>query len=95
MRVVLFCTNVESISTTYTAYWTDFGTAAYSSSFQYRFPFAFQAVFAVLLIIQIIGLPETPRWLVRIYSIPLPFTFLFYFSFYSCSLKLPPRAYLS
>lgn len=46
------------------AYWLDYGTSFYASSFQYRFPFAFQAVFAVLLILQIIGLPETPRWLV-------------------------------
>lgn len=46
------------------AYWTDYGTSFYSTSFQYRFPFAFQAVFAILLIVQVIGLPETPRWLV-------------------------------
>lgn len=46
------------------AYWTDYGTSFYDSSFEYRFPFAFQAVFAVFLILQIIGLPETPRWLV-------------------------------
>ncbi|CAN8101721.1 unnamed protein product [Discula destructiva] len=46
------------------AYWTDYGTAFYNSSFQYRFPFAFQAVFAILLVLQVIGLPETPRWLV-------------------------------
>ncbi|KAF3019706.1 hypothetical protein E8E14_007612 [Neopestalotiopsis sp. 37M] len=46
------------------AYWTDYGTAAYVTSFQWRFPLAFQAVFAICLILQIIGLPETPRWLV-------------------------------
>ncbi|KAI4604214.1 hypothetical protein KJ359_000345 [Pestalotiopsis sp. 9143b] len=46
------------------AYWVDYGTAAYDSGFQWRFPLAFQAVFAVLLILQIVGLPETPRWLV-------------------------------
>ncbi|KAI1075786.1 general substrate transporter [Whalleya microplaca] len=45
------------------AYWTDYGTSFYESSFQWRFPLAFQAVFAVFLVLQIIGLPETPRWL--------------------------------
>lgn len=43
----------------------NYGTNFTSSSFQWRFPLAFQAVFAILLILQIIGLPETPRWLVQ------------------------------
>ena len=47
------------------AYWLDYGTSFTDSSFQWRFPLAFQAVFAVLLVLQIIGLPETPRWLVQ------------------------------
>ncbi|KAK7753270.1 hypothetical protein SLS62_004789 [Diatrype stigma] len=46
------------------AYWADFGTAAYESSLQWRLPLALQAVFAVLLVLQVVGLPETPRWLV-------------------------------
>ncbi|KAI8299076.1 Sugar transporter STL1 [Colletotrichum sp. SAR11_240] len=46
------------------AYWTDYGTSFYESSFQWRFPVAFQAFFAVFIILQIVGLPETPRWLV-------------------------------
>lgn len=47
------------------AYWQDYGTSFYSGSFQWRFPLSFQAVFAILLVLQIIGLPETPRWLVQ------------------------------
>ncbi|BCR90202.1 sugar porter family MFS transporter [Aspergillus chevalieri] len=47
------------------AYWMDYGTSFTESSFQWRFPLAFQAVFAVCLILQVIGLPETPRWLVQ------------------------------
>ncbi|KAF2099674.1 general substrate transporter [Rhizodiscina lignyota] len=47
------------------AYWTDYGTSKYSGSFEWRFPLGFQAVFAILLIIQIVGLPETPRWLMQ------------------------------
>ena len=41
-----------------------YGTNFSETSFQWRFPLSFQAVFAVFLILQIIGLPETPRWLV-------------------------------
>lgn len=45
------------------AYWADYGTASYASSFQWRFPLSFQAFFAVCLVLQVVGLPETPRWL--------------------------------
>lgn len=45
------------------AYWTDFGTSYYESSFQWRFPLALQAFFAIFIILQVVGLPETPRWL--------------------------------
>ncbi|KAL4951910.1 general substrate transporter [Aspergillus filifer] len=47
------------------AYWMDYGTSYTESSFQWKFPLAFQAVFAILLVLQVIGLPETPRWLVQ------------------------------
>ncbi|KAL4802012.1 general substrate transporter [Aspergillus unguis] len=47
------------------AYWMDYGTSFTDSSFQWRFPLAFQAIFAILLVLQVIGLPETPRWLVQ------------------------------
>ena len=47
------------------AYWTDYGTSSYESGFQWRFPLGFQAVFAVFLILQIVGLPKTPRWLMQ------------------------------
>jgi len=43
----------------------DYGTSFSESSFQWRFPLAFQAVFAIFLILQIVGLPETPRWLIQ------------------------------
>lgn len=47
------------------AYWLNFGTSYSDLSVQWRFPLAFQAVFAIFLVLQIIGLPETPRWLVQ------------------------------
>lgn len=43
----------------------DYGTSFTELSLQWRFPLAFQAVFAICLILQVIGLPETPRWLVQ------------------------------
>ena len=47
-----------------TAYWLDYGTSFYETDFQWRFPLAFQGVFASLLGLLVIGLPESPRWLV-------------------------------
>lgn len=47
------------------AYWLDYGTSFSITTLQWRLPFAFQAVFAIFLVLQIIGLPETPRWLVQ------------------------------
>ena len=35
------------------------------SSVQWRFPISFQAFFAVCLVVQMISLPDTPRWLVE------------------------------
>lgn len=43
----------------------DYGTSFTESSFQWRFPLGFQALFAVFLVLQLVGLPETPRWLVQ------------------------------
>lgn len=47
------------------AYWLDYGTSFTESTFQWKFPLVFQAVFAIFLILQVIGLPETPRWLMQ------------------------------
>lgn len=46
------------------SYWLDYGTSFSENGFQWRFPLAFQAVFAFFLVLQVVGLPETPRWLV-------------------------------
>lgn len=35
------------------------------STDKYRFPISFQAFFAVCLVLQILPLPETPRWLIE------------------------------
>ena len=47
------------------AYWLDYGTSFYESDLQWRFPLAFQALFALCLVLQVVGLPESPRWLVQ------------------------------
>ncbi|KAK0102418.1 hypothetical protein ONS95_006038 [Cadophora gregata] len=47
------------------SYWIDFGFSFLEpSSVSWRFPIAFQIVFAVLLLIFIMELPESPRWLI-------------------------------
>ncbi|TFK49224.1 putative sugar transporter [Heliocybe sulcata] len=45
------------------AYWIDYGMSLKSTSIQWRFPIAFQIVFAVGLIAMCSVLPESPRWL--------------------------------
>lgn len=45
------------------AYWLDYGLSFVPSPVQWRFPISFQAFFAVCLVVQMICLPETPRWL--------------------------------
>ena len=46
------------------AYWIDFGFSYVTNSSQWRFPVAFQIVPAVVVLIGMLGLPESPRWLV-------------------------------
>lgn len=45
------------------AYWIDFGALYGPDDFTWRFPIAFQCVFATIVIIMMISLPESPRWL--------------------------------
>lgn len=45
------------------AYWLDFGLSFVDSSVSWRFPTAFQIVFAAILIGGVWVLPESPRWL--------------------------------
>lgn len=45
------------------AYFLDYGLSFVDSGAQWRFPISFQAFFAVCLVLQMIPLPDTPRWL--------------------------------
>lgn len=47
------------------AYWINYGFYFHTSSAQWRFPLAFQAVFAIYCIGVTMFLPDTPRWLLR------------------------------
>ncbi|KAJ5550607.1 hypothetical protein N7535_001449 [Penicillium sp. DV-2018c] len=49
---------------TFIAYWLDFGLSYVDSSVQWRFPVAFQIVFAVAVTVGGLMLPESPRWFV-------------------------------
>ncbi|KAI9854736.1 MAG: hypothetical protein M1824_006618 [Vezdaea acicularis] len=47
------------------SYWLDFGFSFLEpSEVAWRFPIAFQMVFAILIIVLILELPESPRWLI-------------------------------
>jgi sugar porter (SP) family MFS transporter len=45
------------------AYWIDYGCLYGPDAFTWRFPIAFQCVFAVIVIVMMLNLPESPRWL--------------------------------
>lgn len=48
------------------SYWIDFGFYFFRlNSVQWRFPIAFQAAFALVLLLGIFFIPESPRWLVK------------------------------
>ncbi|TVY84139.1 Sugar transporter STL1 [Lachnellula suecica] len=49
------------------SYWINYGFffVTQYGSFQWRFPIAFQAVFAILLFFGVMALPESPRWLLK------------------------------
>ncbi|KAE8154826.1 general substrate transporter [Aspergillus avenaceus] len=49
---------------TFVAYWVDFGMSYVDSSAQWRFPVAFQILFAVFVTVGAMMLPESPRWFV-------------------------------
>lgn len=47
------------------SYWLDFGFSFLEpSSISWRFPIAFQIVFALIILLFILELPESPRWLI-------------------------------
>lgn len=48
---------------TLVAYWIDYGSSYGSADLSWRFPIAFQIVFALVLCLGMIWLPESPRWL--------------------------------
>ncbi|RYO79593.1 hypothetical protein DL766_001203 [Monosporascus sp. MC13-8B] len=45
------------------AYWIDYGCTYGPHAFVWRFPIAFQCVFAIIVIVLMLRLPESPRWL--------------------------------
>ncbi|KAL9017909.1 MAG: hypothetical protein Q9185_004770 [Variospora sp. 1 TL-2023] len=45
------------------AYWVDYGASYGPPDLVWRFPIAFQIIFALVLVIPLVWLPESPRWL--------------------------------
>ncbi|KAL7420894.1 sugar transporter-like protein [Cryptotrichosporon argae] len=63
-RGFLICLEASTVAVgTFVAYWIDFGLSFVDSSVAWRFPIAFQIVFALILIGGVLVLPESPRWL--------------------------------
>ena len=46
------------------SYWIDFGFSFINSQAAWRFPIAFQILFAAIIVVFIMELPESPRWLI-------------------------------
>lgn len=46
------------------SYWIDLGLSFANSSVAWRFPLAFQSVFCLFILAFVLGLPESPRWLI-------------------------------
>lgn len=46
------------------SYWTDYGMSFVTNDSQFRFPLAFQILFAIITFVGILLLPESPRWLI-------------------------------
>lgn len=46
------------------SYWIDYGMSFAPGSVAWRFPLAFQIVFCVFILAFVLGLPESPRWLI-------------------------------
>lgn len=44
------------------SYWVDYGMSFVANQAQFRFPIAFQIVFALVTIALMLVLPESPRW---------------------------------
>ena len=49
---------------TMVSYWVDLGFSYIDSSVSWRVPIALQCIFAVILCVMLIWLPESPRWLI-------------------------------
>ena len=47
------------------SYWLNFGVSYTNSDVVWRFPIAFQILFALIIIVGMIFLPESPRWYVH------------------------------
>lgn len=46
------------------SYWMDFGCSFIQNQASWRFPIAFQMVFAIIIVAFVMELPESPRWLI-------------------------------
>lgn len=63
-RGLLICIEGGSIAFgTLISYWLNYGVSFTNSDVVWRFPIAFQILFAIIMIVGMLFLPESPRWL--------------------------------
>lgn len=63
-RGLLICIEGSTIAIgTLISYWVDFGASYGPDDLTWRFPIAFQIFFGLLIILGLMVLPESPRWL--------------------------------
>lgn len=64
-RGLLICIEGGTIAIgTLIAYWIDYGASYGPPALTWRFPIAFQIVFGIFIIVGMLYLPESPRWLI-------------------------------
>ncbi|KAF7592373.1 hypothetical protein BBP40_000357 [Aspergillus hancockii] len=63
-RGLLICIEGSTVAIgTLISYWVDFGASYGPPDLTWRFPIAFQCLFGVIIILGLLVLPESPRWL--------------------------------
>lgn len=77
-RGLLICIEGGSIAFgTLISYWLNYGVSFTNSDVVWRFPIAFQILFAIIMIVGMLFLPESPRWYVAVLSL---YTIIYIFS---------------
>jgi hypothetical protein len=64
-EILLSLQGAVTIAGLYIAYWLDFGLSFAQCPIKWRLPISFQVFFAICLVLQMLALPEIPRYLIE------------------------------